>query len=282
MTETEVDLVVQGPTATLVDAEAIAQVAGATAVDPIGDSDTPAFRLRSPRQRTGVAESAAARRVDYAFVPRNRRLRAVRIVSMDMDSTLITIECVDEIADLLGIKAQVAQITEAAMRGEIDFRASLTHRVALLDGLPVEALERVYDERLRLSPGAERMLERFHGAGVKSLLVSGGFTFFTDRLQRRLGLTRTVSNTLEIRDGKLTGRIVGDIVDADVKAAALRDFRDELPPGVAIAIGDGANDLPLFSVADVSVAYRAKPIVRAQATHTLDFCGLDAVVNLFV
>ena len=180
-----------------------------------------------------------------------------------------------------GLKPQVAEITEAAMRGEIEFRESLTRRVALLKGLDAAALQRVYDERLRLSPGAERMLDRFHAAGAKSLLVSGGFTFFTERLQARLGLSRTVSNVLEVRDGRLTGRIAGDIVDADAKARALREMRAESPPGLAVAIGDGANDLPLFGVADVSVAYRAKPVVRAQATHALDYSGLEAVANLF-
>lgn len=279
---TDVDLVVQGPAATLEDARAIADVAGTAEVEALVASELPAFRLRNPSVRTGVGEAAASRRLDHAFVPHSRRLRDVRVVSMDMDSTLITIECVDEIAALLGIKPQVAQITAAAMRGEIDFRDSLTQRVALLAGLPESALQRVYDERLRLSSGAERMLERFHAAGAKSLLVSGGFTFFTGRLQARLGLTRTISNVLEVHDGKLTGRIVGDIVDADAKARALQEMRAELPPGLAVAIGDGANDLPLFRAADVSVAYRAKPVVRAQATHAIDYSGLEAVANLFL
>ena len=277
----DADLVVQGPAATSADAQALAKLAGASVVDAIGGSATPAYRLRNPRTRTGLAEAAASRRLDHAFVPRNRLLRDVRVVSMDMDSTLITIECIDEIADMLGLKPEVAQITASAMRGEIDFRSSLTRRVALLKGLPVDALQRVYDERLRPSPGAEWMLQRFHAAGAVSLLASGGFSFFTDRLKTRVGLHRTVSNTLGIRNGKLTGAIEGDIVDADVKARALRELRAELPAGLAVAIGDGANDLPLFREADVSVAYRAKPVVRAQATHALDFCGLDAVVNLF-
>ena len=275
------DLIVQGPHATLADARALAGVAGASAVESIAAGDTAAFRLRDPRSREHVAAAAAARRLDHAFVPRTRRLRDVRVVSMDMDSTLITIECIDEIADLLGIKPKVATITQSAMRGEIDFRASLMQRVALLRGLPVSALQRVYDERLELSPGAQRMLERFHAAGAQSLLVSGGFTFFTDRLKERVGLHHTLSNVLGIRDGVLTGQLEGAIIDAGAKAQALRDLRTALPPGLAVAIGDGANDLPLFREADVSIAYRAKPVVRAQATHALDFCGLDAVVNLF-
>lgn len=276
-----VDLVVQGWSVTSRDAERIAAIAQASAVELIEASATPAYRLLDPRSRERVADAATRHRCDYAFVPRARRLADVRVVSMDMDSTLITIECIDEIADLMGIKPQVARITESAMRGEIDFRASLAQRVALLSGLPAQALRRVYEERLRLSPGAERLLERFHAAGAQSLLVSGGFSFFTDRLKARLGLHHTLSNTLEIVDEKLTGRIEGDIVDAAAKARALADLESTLPAGISVAIGDGANDLPLFAQADVSVAYKAKPVVRAQATHALDFSGLDAAVNLF-
>jgi len=274
-------LIVQGLSATLDDAEALRRVAGARAIVPLGEGPTHAFRLEHPATHEGVADAAASRRVDHAFVPLDRRLADVRVVSMDMDSTLITIECIDEIADMLGIKPEVATITASAMRGEIDFRTSLARRVALLAGLEQSALQRVYDERLRLSPGAEAMLGRFHAAGATSLLVSGGFTFFTERLRERVGLGHTLSNVLEIERGRLTGRIVGDIVDAEAKASALRALRAALPPGLAVAIGDGANDLPLFGEADVSVAYRAKPIVREQATHALDHSGLDGVANLF-
>jgi phosphoserine phosphatase len=277
----EVDLVVQGPSASVEDARAIATIAGCEGIVPLSRGTAPAWRLGSPQARDGVAAACAARRLDAAFVPRTRRLADVRVVAMDMDSTLITIECVDEIADMHGIKPQVALITAAAMRGEIDFRESLTRRVALLAGLPVEALARVYDERLQLSPGAERMLDGFHRAGAHSLLVSGGFTYFTDRLQKRAGLGHTQSNVLEIRDGRLTGRIQGDIVDAAAKAAALSALRDILPAGIAVAFGDGANDLPMFREADVSIAYRAKPVVRTQATHAIEHCGLDAALNLF-
>jgi phosphoserine phosphatase len=202
---------------------------------------------------------------------------------MDMDSTLITIECIDEIADILGIKPQVSAITACAMRGEIDFRESLTRRVALLAGLDVTALQCVYDERLRLSPGAERMLADFKRVGAKALLVSGGFTFFTDRLKARLSLDYTASNTLETRDGKLTGRIQGNIVDAEAKAAEFSRISNEItgPGGLTVAIGDGANDLPMLAQADVSIAFRAKPIVREKATYAIDHCGLDAALNLF-
>jgi phosphoserine phosphatase len=279
--EGEVDLVVQGPSASVDDARAIAAIAGCEGIVPLCRGAAPAWRLAAPCMRDGVAEACAARGLDAAFVPRARRLADVRVVAMDMDSTLITIECIDEIADMHGIKPQVALITAAAMRGEIDFRESLTRRVALLAGLPVEALARVYDERLQLSPGAERMLDGFHRAGARSLLVSGGFTYFTDRLQSRAGLGHTLSNVLEIRDGRLTGRIQGEIVDAAAKAGALRALRATLPAGIAVAFGDGANDLPMFREADVSIAYRAKPVVRAQATHAIENCGLDAALNLF-
>ncbi len=276
-----IGLVVQGPGATIDDARAIGAIAGSDAIVPLDRGEAPAWRLASPRTRDGVAEACAARRLDFAFVPRARCLADVRVVAMDMDSTLITIECIDEIADMQGIKPQVALITAAAMRGEIDFRESLTRRVALLAGLPVEALARVYEERLALSPGAQRMLDGFHRAGAQSLLVSGGFTYFTERLKRRAGLGHTLSNVLEIRDDRLTGRIAGEIVDAAAKAGALRALRDGLPRGLAVAFGDGANDLPMFREADVSIAYRAKPVVRAQATHAIDHCGLDAALNLF-
>jgi phosphoserine phosphatase len=275
------DVVVQALDASERVATAIAQAVRASSVESIGSRPTIAFRLRAPGALAELPTLAAQHRVDVAIVPRDRRLADVRVVAMDMDSTLITIECIDEIADMLGIKAEVSAITSSAMRGEIDFRESLARRVALLKGLPVEALQRVYDERLRLSPGAEAMLERFHAEGAHSLLVSGGFTFFTDRLKMRVGLFHTLSNVLDVNEGRLTGRISGAIVDAAAKADALRELRAVLPAGIAVAIGDGANDLPLFAQADVSVAYRAKPVVRAQATHALDFSGLDGVANLF-
>jgi phosphoserine phosphatase len=202
---------------------------------------------------------------------------------MDMDSTLITIECIDEIADMQGLKPQVSAITEAAMRGEIDFRQSLARRVALLKGLEVGALARVYEERLKLSPGAEPMIAGFKAAGIKTLLVSGGFTFFTDRVKQRLGLDYAASNVLGMQDGRLTGLVEGPVVDAEAKAAHLRETCALLGclPAQAIAIGDGANDLKMMGAAGLSVAYRAKPVVREQARFSISHNGLDALLNLF-
>jgi phosphoserine phosphatase len=241
------------------------------------------FRLCDAQSAPAVAALCEEARLDCALVPAGRRLADMGLVVMDMDSTFITIECIDEIADMHGIKPEIAAITAAAMRGEIDFPESLRRRVSLLAGLPEAALGRVYEERLRLSPGAEAMLSGMRAAGIRSLLVSGGFRFFTERLKQRAGLDFTLSNELEIADGKLTGRVMGNIVDGRAKAAELVRVRDELglAPAQVIAIGDGANDLPMLRAAGVSIAYRAKPVVHAEADYAINHCGLDAVLNLF-
>jgi len=277
------DLIVQGPALTSADIAAIARLADPQGIHALSGASVPAYRLDGAARAPGIAEYCAAAGIDHAFVPPDLRRDRVRVVAMDMDSTLITIECIDEIADRVGIKSQVAAITASAMRGEIDFTESLTRRVALLAGLAVTELERVYDERVELSPGAERMLAVFRAAGARTLLVSGGFTFFTDRLAARLGFDETAANTLEIDSGRLTGRVIPPIVDGNVKAQRLAEMRNRIadPGGIALAIGDGANDVPMLKAADVSIAYHAKPIVRAQATYAIDRCGLDGVLNLF-
>jgi len=211
-----------------------------------------------------------------------RHLRDFKLLAMDMDSTLITIECIDEIADMQGLKPQVAAITEAAMRGEIAFAESLTRRVALLKGLPAIALQQVYDERLKLSPGAEKLLHTVQSAGLKTLLVSGGFTFFTDRVKEKLNLDFSHSNQLEIIDGRLTGKVSGKIVDAEEKRLTVERTCAQLGIGCeqAIVMGDGANDLAMMGIAGLSVAFRAKPVVREQANVALNFVGLDGLLNL--
>ena len=281
--EGEVDLVVQGPSASVDDARAIAAIAGCEQIVPLSRGAAPAWRLASPRVRAGVPEACAARGLDAAFVPRTRRLADVRVVAMDMDSTLITIECIDEIADMQGLKTEVAAITEAAMRGELDFRESLTRRVALLKGLDASALHQVFEERLRLSPGAQGLLQGMKTAGLRSVLVSGGFTYFTDRLKDMLALDMTRANLLEVVDGKLTGQVIGEIIDAEAKRQTVIDECERLgvPPTAAVVIGDGANDLAMMSVAGLSVAFRAKPVVQAKAHVTLNYAGLDGVLNLF-
>lgn len=207
----------------------------------------------------------------------------VRLLLMDMDSTLISIECIDEIADFLDIKPQVAEITAAAMRGEIDFATSLQRRIALIQGLDDSALQHVYDERLQLNPGAERLLAGLKQRGIKTALVSGGFTYFTERLQQWLELDFTLANELAFdHNGKLTGIANSVIVDAQRKADYLLELcrLNDIEPHQVIAMGDGANDLRMMQLAGLSVAYHAKPTVQQQSLTALNHCGLDGVLGL--
>jgi phosphoserine phosphatase len=273
-------LVIQGPEVETPDLKEIAELSGSSRIENIGNN---AFRLHGCKTEDGVAEYCAKAKLDFAFIRQPRKLSDFGLVAMDMDSTLITIECIDEIADLQGIKPQVAAITASAMRGEIEYHESLRRRVALLEGLPESALQRVYDERLQLSPGAERMLARLRSLAIKTLLVSGGFTFFTERLKSRLSLDYTLSNTIEIKNGTLTGQVIGPIVDAQAKASSLRELRDalRLSREQVIAFGDGANDIAMMVEAGVSIAYHAKPVVREKATYCFEYVGLDGLLNLY-
>jgi phosphoserine phosphatase len=277
------NLILQGLQDDAAELEMIAGLASPANIVPIGER---ALRcedvLDTDEVRRAVQDAAYAAQVDATFIQAGRKLADFALLAMDMDSTLITIECIDEIADMQGLKPQVSAITEAAMRGELDFAASLTQRVALLKGLETSALERVYDERLRISPGGEALLSAAKAAGLKTLLVSGGFTFFTERLQARLGLDYVHANLLEAENGRLTGRVVGGIVDAEEKMRTVQRVCAELGVDTsrAIVMGDGANDLKMMSVAGLSVAFRAKPVVRAQADVALNFCGLDGLLNV--
>jgi phosphoserine phosphatase len=257
-----------------------ARLGGAQSVEQV---DERVFRLRAAAANPAVLAYCGAQRIDCAARTGAPRFAELQLLALDMDSTLISIECIDELGDLAGKKSAIAALTAQAMRGEIDYVRSLRQRVALLAGLGVDALQRVYDERLQLSPGAETLVQACARHGVKLLLVSGGFTFFTERLKQRLGLDYALANQLELREGCLTGALEGGIVDAEAKARRFREVAQALGAAreLTVAIGDGANDLPMMALAGTSVAFRAKPLVQARAGCALNYSGLDGVIHLF-
>ena len=275
-------LVVQAPEIATGDLKALARLCAGRTITRLTDE---AFRIEGadPAAREAVAAHCEAAALDWGFVADESRLADFGLLAVDMDSTIITIECIDEIADFAGRKAEVAKVTRAAMRGEIDWPESLRRRVEALAGLPESVLERVWRERLVLTPGAERLVAAAKRAGLATLLVSGGFTYFTDRLRDRLGFDEAHANELVIEEGRLAGRVTGPLVDAAGKAAHLARLRDErgLPRERVLAIGDGANDLAMMAEAGTSVAFHAKPVVRQQASYALTRSGLDGVLALF-
>jgi len=274
------NLVIQGPDVETTALKELAKLSGAGGIEQAAPN---VFRLPGAKPADGIAELCATQRLDHAFVPEERRLADFRLLVTDMDSTLITIETIDELADLVGKKSQVSEITAQAMRGEIPYDESLRRRVAVLKGLPETELDRVYHERVKLSPGGDKLIAGVKKAGLKILLVSGGFTHVTEKLKAKLKLDYTRSNTLMVAGGKLTGEIEGAIVNADVKREALIAVRDQL--GITkeqiVAVGDGANDLKFLAEAGVSVAYHAKPVVNRAATHAISHVGLDGLLHLF-
>jgi len=248
---------------------------------PVTAIDLHVSGVPTERLRTSLAEEAARHGVDVAVQAANLLRRGLRLIVMDVDSTLIQGEVIEMIAAHAGYEAEVARITESAMRGELDFEESLRARVALLAGVPATALDEVYDA-IQLTPGARTMVRTLRRLGYRFAIVSGGFSQITDRLAAELGIDFARANELEVVDGKLTGRIVGEVVDRAGKARALREFAAAAGVGehAVIAIGDGANDLDMLNAAGLGIAYNAKPIVQQAADTALNVPYLDTIIYL--
>ncbi len=231
--------------------------------------------------RAKFADLASALDVDIAFQEDNMYRRTRRLVCLDMDSTLIEAEVIDELAKAAGVGEQVASITEAAMRGELDFKQSFAERVRLLEGLDESVLAEIAAQ-LPITEGAERLIETLRKLGYKTAILSGGFTYFGQYLKQRLGIDYVFANELDIVNGKVTGEVAGDIVDGQRKAELLRELaeREKISLEQVVAVGDGANDLPMLSIAGLGIAFRAKPVVRAEAEQAISTLGLDAILYL--
>jgi phosphoserine phosphatase len=274
------NLIIQGIDIQNNDLRAIAKLAQASRIDRINEE---AFRMLDAQPHPDIPNLCEKAQLDYAFVSAGKKLTDFGLISMDMDSTLLAIESIDEIADMHNVKPQVAEITQRTMRGEISFAESLIQRTALLKGLPQTALQKVYDERVQLSSGAEKMLQRMQSIGIKTMVISGGYTFFADRIKDRLGLDYAFANTFETQDEKLTGRVLGNIIGASGKGEILKKIREELGlrQDQVIAVGDGANDLKMLEESGVGIAFHAKPILIEKATYAFNHVGLDGILNLF-
>jgi len=282
------DLIVQGPALTPAALDTFKVVCMPERITVLGKAARCVTVRDDNETRRAVRGLSAYWKLDIAFVEPSSRLKDFRLLVLDMDSTLVNIETLDEVAAYAGQGAQVAAITEAAMRGELDYPESLRRRVEMLAGIDAGLLARVYDEKLALNDGAQRLVAECRRAALKTLLATGGFTFFTDRVKATLPIDYVRANELAITDGRLTGKVSGphggDIVDAAGKAQAVRDVCAEIgcATSQSIAIGDGANDIKMMELAGISVAYRAKPVVKERARFSLDYSPLDGVLNWFV